>query len=152
MDAGSSYSRRRTARTYTLRVMNTTTRKSRGLDAGATRRSGITNGRTRGPRRTDPMTGRGDRRTDALEALVPTSPLSMMVLIIKILVIALAEAMAPPIWILLMKTLPVMRIVFIPGIPLRRIPDGGSDNIGGRIGVIRGPAILIAEKMVQYAV
>ena len=81
-----------------------------------------------------------------MEALIPTFPVTSMVFIIKILVITLTDAMAAPIGILAFKTLPVMRIVLIPRIPLRRIPDIGSDNISGRISVIRGPAILIAEE------
>jgi hypothetical protein len=95
------------------------------------------------------MTRRGYRRTDALESLMPTSPLAAMVLIIKILVITLADAMSAPIGILLFKTLPVVRVSLIPRIPLRRIPVIGPDNIGGRISVIRGPSILIAEELIQ---
>jgi hypothetical protein len=84
-----------------------------------------------------------------MESLIPTSPLVVMVFIIKILVISLTNAMSAPIGIPLFKTLPVVRIALIPRIPLRRIPVIRSDNIGGRIRVIRGPAILIAEEMIQ---
>ena len=84
-----------------------------------------------------------------MESLIPTSALAAMVFIIKILVITLTNVMAAPIGILSLKTLPVMRIALIPRIPLRRIPVIGSDNIGGRIRVIRGPAILIAEELIQ---
>ena len=87
-----------------------------------------------------------------MESLIPTSPLAAMVLIIKILVIMLTNVMSAPIGILLFKSLPVMRIALIPRIPLRRIPVIGSDNIGGRISVIRGPAILIAEELIQYSI
>ena len=87
-----------------------------------------------------------------MESLIPTFPLAAMVFIIKILVISLTNAMSAPIGVLLFKTLPVMRIVLIPRIPLRRIPVIGSDNIGGRVSVIRGPAILIAEEMLQYSI
>ena len=85
-----------------------------------------------------------------MESLIPTFPLAPMVRIIKILVITLTNAMSAPIGILLFKSLPVMRIVLIPRIPPRLIPGIGSDNIDGRISVIRGPAILIAEEI--YAV
>ena len=98
------------------------------------------------------MTRSGYRRTDAMESLIPTSPLAAMVFIIKILVITLTNAMSAPIGILLFKSPPVMRIALIPHIPLRRIPVIGSDNIGGRISVIRGPAILIAEELMQYSI
>ena len=124
-----------------LRVTNAATRGSRGLNARTTRGSRTTNARTR-----------GSRRTDAMESLMPTFPLATMVFIIKILVITLTNAMSAPIGILLFKILPVMRIALIPRIPLRRIPVIGSDNIGGRISVIRGPAILIAEELLQYSI
>jgi hypothetical protein len=75
-----------------------------------------------------------------------------MVLFIKILVIMVTGAVAAPIGISLLKILPVMRIALIPRIPLRRIPDLGSDNISGRISVIRGPAILIAEVLIQQSI
>ena len=84
--------------------------------------------------------------------MMPTSPVAPMVLIIKILVIMLTNAMSAPIGVLLIKILPVMRIALIPRIPLRRIPVIGSGNIGGRISVIRGPPILIAEKIMQYSI
>jgi hypothetical protein len=95
------------------------------------------------------MTRSGYRRTDAMEALIPASPLAVMVFIIKILVITLTNPMPAPIGILLFKIPPVMRIALIPRIPLRRIPIIGSDNIGGRVRVIRGPPILIAEELIQ---
>jgi hypothetical protein len=60
--------------------------------------------------------------------------------------------MSAPIGIFLFKSLPVMRIALIPGMVMRRIPVTGSDNIGGRISVIRGPAILIAEVLIQQSV
>jgi hypothetical protein len=83
---------------------------------------------------------------------MPTSPLAAMVLIIKILVIILTNAMSAPIGIPLFKILPVMRIALVPRIPLRRIPGLWSDNIGGRVSVIWGPAILIAEILMQYSI
>jgi hypothetical protein len=87
-----------------------------------------------------------------MESLIPTSPLAAMVLIIKFLVITLTNAMSAPIGIPLFKILPVMRIALIPRIPLRRIPVIGPDNIGGRVRVIRGPAILFAEELLQYSI
>jgi hypothetical protein len=87
-----------------------------------------------------------------LESLVPTCPLATMVLIIKILVIMLADAMSAPIGILLFKSFVVIRVLLIPRMPVGRIPDLGSDNIGGGISVIRGPAILIAEKLIHYSI
>jgi hypothetical protein len=83
---------------------------------------------------------------------MPASALASMILVIKILVIMVTGAVAAPIGIPLLKILPVMRIALIPRIPLRRIPDLGSDNIGGRISVIRGPAILIAEVLIQQSI
>jgi len=87
-----------------------------------------------------------------MESFMPTFPLAAMVLIIKILVVMLTDAMSAPMGILLFKSLPVMRIALIPRIPLRRIPGLGSDNIGGRVSVIRGPAILIAEILMHYSI
>jgi hypothetical protein len=83
---------------------------------------------------------------------MPPSAEASVVLFIKILVIMVARAVAAPIGIPLFKIIPVVRIALIPRIPLRRIPDLGSDNIGGRIGVIRGPATLIAEKLIHYPI
>jgi hypothetical protein len=97
------------------------------------------------------MTGRAGRMV-APEAFMPISPVATMVLIEKLLVITLTDAMAAPIRILLPKTLPVMGIVFVPDIPFRLIPLMRPDNIGRRISVIRSPAILIAEKVIQYSI
>jgi hypothetical protein len=97
------------------------------------------------------MTGRAGRMV-APEAFMPISPVATMVLIEKLLIITLADAMAAPIGILLFKTLPVTGIVFIPDIPLRFIPLIGPDNIGGRISIIWSPAILIAEKVIQDSI
>ena len=97
------------------------------------------------------MTGRA-RRTAPLEAFLPTIALATMVLIVKILVIMSTITVVAPVGILLMKGLPVMRILLIPRIPLRLIPLIGPDNIGGRISVIRGPAILIAEELIEYSI
>ena len=147
-DAGSSWPGRMHARTSGSRV------NARGRGSWAMRsrtgRSGFFRSGAIGCRFMHPR-ARNCGRTPALESLMPTSPLAMMVLIIKLLIITLTDAMAAPIGILLFKTLPVMRIAFIPGIPLRRIPGRGSGDIDRRISVIRGPAIFIAEKVIQYS-
>jgi hypothetical protein len=52
------------------------------------------------------MTWRARRRA-ALEAFIPTFPVATMVLIVKLLVITLTNAMAAPIGIPLFKILPV---------------------------------------------
>jgi hypothetical protein len=75
-----------------------------------------------------------------------------MVLSIKILVITLIVVVFAPIGILSLKILPVMRISLIPRIPPRLIPVIGSYNIGRRISVIRGPSILIAEKVLEDSI
>ena len=73
-------------------------------------------------------------------------------MLIKILVITLTLSVSSPIGIRTPKILPVMRVALIPRVPPRLIPVRGSDNIGGRIGVIRGPAVLRAEKVIQEAI
>lgn len=92
------------------------------------------------------------RKTAYLEAFIPTFPVAAMVLIVKTPVIMPAITVTAPIGILLLKGVPVMRIFLIPRIPLRLIPLIGPDNMGGRISVIRAPAILIAEKMIQHSI
>jgi hypothetical protein len=57
-----------------------------------------------------------------------------------------------PIGVSVMKIVPVPGMGPIPGIPFRSIPDVGSDDIGGGIRVIGGPAILGAVKVLQDAV
>jgi hypothetical protein len=75
-----------------------------------------------------------------------------MVRFIETLVIMLTFPVSAPVGIRPLKILPVMRVVLIPGIPPRLIPVRGSFNIGGRIGVIRGPAVLRAEKVIQQSI
>ena len=89
---------------------------------------------------------------NAMEAAMPTFALAMMVAIIEILFITLAGSMSGPIRVLSLEILPVMRVVLIPRMPLRRVPVCRPDNTGGRIGVIRGPAILSAVKIMQDAI
>ena len=88
-------------------------------------------------------------RTDAVESLVPTFPLAAMVGIIKILVIMLTSVVPAVIGVLLFKSPHVLRILLIPDLILWRIPGCGSDHIGDRIRVIRGPPILGAEVVIQ---
>jgi hypothetical protein len=78
--------------------------------------------------------------------------MTTMMPIVKILVVKLPVAMGAPIGIPLSKIPPIMRILLIPGLPTGRIPVRGSDNIGGSIGIIRGPAILIAVKIIQHTI
>jgi hypothetical protein len=78
--------------------------------------------------------------------------MAAMVFIIEILVITLAGMMFAPIGVPLFKSPPVMRMLLIPRMPMGRVPDLGPDNIGGRVSVIRGPAILIAEILVQQSI
>lgn len=147
-DAGSSCPRSMNARTSGSRV-NASGRGSWGVHPRAGR-SGFLQSGAIGRRFMHPR-ARGCGMTPALESLMPTYPLAMMVLIIKLLVITLTNTMAAPIGILLFKTLPVMGIAFIPGIPLRRVPGRRSHDIDRRISIIRGPAIFIAEKVIQYS-
>ncbi len=86
------------------------------------------------------------------ESLLPSFAVATMVPIIKILVIPLTITVAAPIGIPLSKSLPVLRTLLIPRIPLRRIPIIGSYNIDRRISVIRGPSISIAIKIIQHAI
>jgi hypothetical protein len=91
----------------------------------------------------------GSPRTDAMESLVPTSPLAAMVGIIKPLVIMLTRTVPAVMGIFLFESPHVLRILLIPDLIPRRIPGSGSDNISDRIRVIRGPPILIAEVVIQ---
>jgi hypothetical protein len=88
----------------------------------------------------------------AMESFLPTGTLATMVLLIKFLVIMMTLSVSTPIRILLLKTPPVLRLPLIPRQPSRSIPGLGSDNIVRGIGVIRGPAVLRAEKIIQQAI
>ena len=83
---------------------------------------------------------------------MPTSALAMVVLLIKFPVIMATIFVAAPIGIMSLETFPVVRISLIPVIPLRSVPGIGPDDIGGSIGVIRGPAVPGAEKVIQHAI
>jgi hypothetical protein len=78
--------------------------------------------------------------------------MTAMVLIIKILVITPTMLVGAPIGIALSKTLPVMRILLIPRIPPWSIPVIRSDDIGRSIGIIRGPSVVITEKVIQNSI
>jgi len=90
--------------------------------------------------------------TIPLESLIPSSSLAAVVLVIKILVIGVTNLVSAPHRILSLKIIPVLRMSLIPRIPPRRIPVFGSDNIDGRIGVIRGKSISGAEKVLKDSI
>ena len=106
---------------------------------------------TGGPLGTIASTG-GSLRTNAMESLIPTSPLAAMVPIIKILVIVLTNLVSAPFRMLSLKIIPVFRMSLIPRIPARRIPVIGSYNIDLRICVIRGKSNFRAEKVLQDSI
>jgi hypothetical protein len=84
-----------------------------------------------------------------MEAFIPAATLAAMVLFIKFPVIMLRVFVLTPIGIPLRKTLPVMRVSLVPRIPPLSIPVIRPDDVGRGIGVIRGPAIVIAEKVIE---
>jgi hypothetical protein len=88
----------------------------------------------------------------AMETFLPATPLALMVPVIKTLVIMLTCRVFAPIGISLGKGLHILRVLMIPGGPPRRVPVGCSDNVGRRISVVRSPATLRAEKVVQQAI
>jgi len=96
--------------------------------------------------------GTGCRSGAALESFLPATALAMMVLLKKFLTIMLPLPVFTPMRILPMKTLPVLRSNIIPKKPSRTIPGFGSDNIVGRISVIRAPTVIGAVKIVQDAI
>jgi hypothetical protein len=75
-----------------------------------------------------------------------------MVPVIKILAVAHALVMSPPIRIAALKILPVNGMGLIPLRPPGRIPVTGPDYIGGGISVIRGPSVSAAKKVIQEAI
>ena len=86
------------------------------------------------------------------ESFLPLSSLPMLMLFKKFLVITLTLSVGAPIGIRLLKMLIVIRMSPVPRQPARRIPSTGSLDISGRISVIRGPAVLGAEKVIQEAI
>lgn len=87
-----------------------------------------------------------------LGPLLPAGALAMMVPVVKILVIALAIMVRAPVGISLRKSLDILRMLLIPGVPVPPIPVSRPDNIGDGINVIRGPAMAIAVKIIQHAI
>ena len=88
-------------------------------------------------------------------AIVPSLParaLAVMVPVIKGLIIMVADPVVAPIGVVVVKMFPIDRMGLIPGVPSRSVPMSGPDNIGRRIGIIRGPAILWAKKVIQDAI
>jgi len=76
----------------------------------------------------------------------------MVVPFIEILAIMAALVVPPPVGIVTMKIFPVNRVGSIPAGPSGGIPVTGPGYIGAWIGVIRGPTIFIAEKVIQDAI
>jgi len=83
---------------------------------------------------------------------MPAWALAPMVLIIKNLVITVTVSVFAPVRIVAMKIHPVMGVFLVPHIPPGRIPLIRSDDIGGSISVIGGPAILRAKKVMQNSI
>jgi hypothetical protein len=89
---------------------------------------------------------------DSLEAFLPPAALALMVPVIKILIITLTRMVIVPIGISPGKSLHILRVLVIPGGPLRRVIVGCSDYVGRRISIIWSPTVLRAKKIVQHAV
>ena len=83
---------------------------------------------------------------------MPTSALAMMVLIIKILIVMAACVVSAPIGIISVEIFPVVRMSLIPDIPILTVPLTGPDDVGGSIGIIRGPPVSGAEKVVEDSI
>jgi hypothetical protein len=83
---------------------------------------------------------------------MPPGAIAMMVFLIEPPVITVTPVVIAPIGVGSMEIVPIIGTSRIPGVPLGGIPGRGSDDIGGSIGVIRGPAISGAEKVVEDAV
>jgi hypothetical protein len=84
-----------------------------------------------------------------MKSFMPAFAMAMVVFLIKFPVIVMAAPVPVPIGIMLVKTLPVMRMALIPRIPPGSIPVFWSHDKGGRISVIRGPPVPLAEKVIQ---
>lgn len=87
-----------------------------------------------------------------MESFMPTSALATVVLLIKFPVITVAVSVSVPIRIISVKIPPVMRLAFKPHIPPGAVPVIGSYDKGGRISVIRGPSVPLAEKVIQDSI
>ena len=83
---------------------------------------------------------------------MPTLALAMMVLIIKFLIVTATMVVSVPIGITSVEIFPVVRMSLIPDIPFGSVPVSGPDDIGGSVGIIRGPPVSGAEKVVQDSI
>jgi hypothetical protein len=88
-------------------------------------------------------------RSDATVAFLPPRSLAAMMRFIETLVIVLTFPVGAPVRILPLEISPVIGVALIPRLPPGLIPIIGSFNIVGRIRVIRGPAVLGAEKVIE---
>ncbi len=84
--------------------------------------------------------------------VMPTAALAMVIPVIEILAIMTAYLVVAPMRVAVLEILPVNRMSVIPPFPFRTIPVAGSDDIGFGIGVIRGPSISRAKKVMQDAI
>jgi hypothetical protein len=85
-------------------------------------------------------------------ASMPTAALAMMVLIIKFLIVMAALLVSAPIGIIPVEIFPVVRMSLIPGIPILTVPLTGPDDVGGSVGIIRGPPVSGAEKVMEDSI
>ena len=85
-------------------------------------------------------------------AFMPAAALAAMVPFIKSPVIMMTRPVSGPIGIGAGKIIPVHGVSPVPDIPPLTVPVWRSDNIGWCIRIIRSPAILRTEKVVQDAV
>ena len=90
-------------------------------------------------------------RSDAMVSFLPPRTLAAMMRFIETLVILLTFPVCAPVGILPLEISPVIGVALIPRLPPWLIPIIGSFNIGGRIRVIRGPAVLGTEKVIQQS-
>ncbi len=88
----------------------------------------------------------------ALIAMVPAARRAVMVLLIEALVVALPDAVGAPVRVLPPEAVPVNRVPLIPCLPLGHVPLRRSDYVSRRVGIIRAPAVLGTEKVIQDAV
>jgi hypothetical protein len=76
----------------------------------------------------------------------------MVVLVIEPPVIMITHVVIVPVMIVAVEIFPVTGMRHVPGIPRGPIPVLRPDNIGAGIGVIGGPAVLLAEKVIKDTV
>lgn len=99
-----------------------------------------------------PSPGVGLWRAAGRDAFMPPGALTVMVLLVKPPVITMTLPVFGPMGIGPMEILPINRMSLVPRMPPRPIPVWRSDDIGGRVSVIRSPSISRAEKVAQDAV